>query len=162
MIRKSTEQDKDIVKELIELGFGERLDNRTVANLAGRYYLYFDDDDNKLVAMTGLMYNEKYKALEVDWTCTHPAYRHRGFMQALFTVMLLDVHEKVYCSCWRLPGKDRVNLQTIMDMFGFKEILKPRVSWKIPHNCFRNYVGGCVMCSGSDCECYEDLYLRDA
>lgn len=45
-------------------------------------------------------------------------------------------------------------------MFDFKEVIKPRVTWNVPHNCSRNYVEGCVSCTGDNCICYEDLYLR--
>lgn len=29
----------------------------------------------------------------------------------------------------------------------------------VPHNCFRNYEGGCSYCTGTGCACYEDLFL---
>lgn len=81
-------------------------------------------------------------------------------MQELFTEMLNGIQELVYCSCWRLPNNDRANLHTLMSLFGFKKVIQSRVHWKVPHNCFRNYEGGCLYCTGVDCECYEDLFLR--
>lgn len=47
-----------------------------------------------------------------------------------------------------------------MSLFSFEEVIQSRVHWKVPHNCFRNYEGGCSYCTGVDCECYEDLFLR--
>lgn len=142
----------------MSLGFGDRDNVEPYDNLDDRYWLYFKDDE--LVAMTGLMDSKEYRALEVDWTCTHPDHRHKGYMQSLFREMLRGIEVPVYCSCWRMPGRDRVNLQTIMDMFDFKEVIKPRVTWNVPHNCSRNYAEGCVNCTDDNCICYEDLYLR--
>lgn len=47
-----------------------------------------------------------------------------------------------------------------MSLFSFEEVMQSRMHWKVPHNCFRNYEGGGSYCSGVDCECYEDLFLR--
>lgn len=142
----------------MSLGFGDRDNVEPYDNLDDRYWLYFKDDE--LVAMTGLMDSKEYRALEVDWTYTHPDHRYKGYMQSLFRETLRGIEVPVYCSCWRMPGRDRVNLQTIMDMFDFKEVIKPRVTWNVPHNCSRNYAEGCVNCAGDNCICYEDLYLR--
>lgn len=158
MIRKSTTDDREIVKQLLELCFGKRTDCEQYNNLDGRYYLRFENDN--VVAITGLTAKSEFKHLEVDWTCTHPDHRHKGYMQELFAEMLNGVHDSVYCSCWRLSNSDRVNLHTLMDMFGFEEVVHSRVHWKIPHNCFRDYEGGCPNYTGNGCECYEDLFLR--
>lgn len=158
MIRKSTSADKEIIQRLLELCFGVRNDYEPYSNLYDRYYLYFEND--VLVAMTGLTSNSEFKHLEIDWTCTHPDYRNKGYMQELFKVMLSDISEPVYCSCWRLQNKDKANLYTIMNMFGFEEVVHSRVHWKVPYNCFRDYDGRCTYCTGFGCECYEDLFLR--
>ena len=81
-------------------------------------------------------------------------------MQQLFAEMLNGVHESVYCSCWRLRNNDKPNLHTLMSLFGFEEVVESRVHWKVSHNCFRNYEGGCSYCTGIGCECYEDLFCR--
>lgn len=159
MIRKSTVNDREIIQQLLEICFGDRTDYEPYNNLCGRYYLNFKNGN--LVALTGLTSDSEFKCLEVDWTCTHPDYRNNGCMQELFTEMLNGVDEPVYCSCWRLADKDKVNLHTLMDMFGFEEVVHSRVHWKVPHNCFRNYKGGCAYCTGDGCECYEDLFLRN-
>lgn len=159
MIRKSKTDDKELIQHLMQLCFGDRSNLGPCEDLDGRYYLYFKDDI--LVAMTGLTSKSEYGHLEIEWTCTHPDYRHNGYMQELFTEMLSDVHEKVYCSCWRLPNSDRVNLQTIMSLFGFEKVIPSRGHWKVPHNCFRDYEGGCSYYKDIGCECYEDLFLRE-
>lgn len=158
MIRKSKEFDILKVQQLMCLCFGDCNNTEPYDDINDRYYLYFEGD--VLVAMSGLTSNSEYGHLEVDWTCTHPEHRHKGYMQEIFRKMLDDVHESVYCSCWRLPNKDKVNLHTLMSLFGFEEVIKSRVHWKVPHNCFRNYNGGCSCCTGIGCECYEDLFLR--
>lgn len=156
MIRKSKESDLDQIKSLIERCFGDRTMFGLYEDIEDRYYIYILDD--KIVAITGLGYNEKYNALEVCYTCTHPDHRHKGYMQELFRVMLGGIHEDVYCSCWRLPNKD-INLHTLMYLFNFEKVLKPRVSYKVPYNC-QWTDKECVNCTGSNCECWEDLYLR--
>lgn len=158
MIRKSTENDKELIQHLMQICFGDENNLEPYENLDNRYYLYFKN--STLIAMSGLTSNSEYGHLEIDWTCTHPKYRHNGYMQELFTEMLNNMQESIYCSCWRLPNHDRVNLHTIMHLFNFEEVIPSRVHWKVPHNCFRNYEGGCLYCSGINCECYEDLFLR--
>lgn len=158
VIRKSKKNDIPKIKELMYLCFGDCNNTEPYENINDRYYLYFKDDT--LVAMSGLTANSEYGHLEIDWTCTHPEHRHKGYMQELFKKMLIDVHESIYCSCWRLPNNDSSNLHTLMLLFDFKEVVPSRVHWKVPHNCFRDYEGGCSYCTGIDCECYEDLFLR--
>lgn len=158
MIRRSTIDDKECIQQLMQLCFGGKNNLEPYENLEGRYYLYFKDDI--LVAMSGITSDSEYGHLEVDWTCTRPEYRHNGYMQEIFTEMLTNVHEPVYCSCWRLANRDRVNLHTLMYLFGFKEVVSSRVHWKIPHNCFRDYEGDCPYYTGIGCECWEDLFLR--
>lgn len=58
------------------------------------------------------------------------------------------------------PFIKKGNLHTLMSLFNFEEVIQSRVHWKVPHNCFRNYEGGCSYCTGIGCECYEDLFLR--
>jgi hypothetical protein len=138
--------------------FGNIYKNEPLKNLDGRYYMYFVED--KLVAMTGLADDGEYYSMQVDWTCTLPEYRHKGYMQELFEVMLKDVKEDVYCSCWRLPCNDKVNLHTLMDLFGFEEVIHSKNHWKVPHNCTAINKKNCIDYTGECCECYEDLFLR--
>lgn len=158
MIRKSTTSDKEAIQCLMLMCFGDKNNLEPYENLNDRYYLYFED--NVLIAMSGLIFNCEYNHLEIDWTCTHPEYRHNGYMQKLFAEMLNSVHESVYCSCWRLSSNEKVNLHTLMSLFDFEEVIHSRVHWKVPYNCLRNYEDGCSFCTGINCECYEDLFLR--
>lgn len=159
MIRKSTENDKNQIQELIQKCFGNRDDQEPFTNLNDRYYLYFKD--NILIAMTGISDKSEFPHLEIDWTCTHPKYRHNGYMQKLFAKMLKNIHEPVYCSCWRIHNNEKINLYSLMQKFDFKEVVHSREHNKVPHNCFRDYDGGCVYCIGEGCECYEDLFLKE-
>lgn len=151
-------QGQSQIKEIYETSFPKSENLEPYENLEDRYYLYFEADT--LVAMSGLTSNSEYEHLEIDWTCTHPEHRHKGYMQELFAEMLNDVHKSVYCSCWRLPNNNRANLHTLMSLFNFEEVIQSRVHWKVPHNCFRNYEGGYSYCTGIGFECYEDLFLR--
>ena len=157
MIRKSTLNDKKCIQQLMLLCFGDKNNLEPYENIEGRYWLYFMD--NKLVAMSGLTSNSEYGHLEIDWTCTHPEKRHKGYMQEIFAKMLKNVKDSVYCSCWRLANNDKANLYTLMKLFGFEEVVHSRIHYKTPHNCFRDYKGGCSYCTGNNCECYEDLFL---
>lgn len=152
--RLSKLDDKEKIDELMKLCFGEREDYKVFENLSGRYLLAFDDD--KLVAMTGLYYNKEYNWYEMDWTCTHPDYQHKGVMHELFARICSYTDEDIYCSCWRLGGNEHVNLHSLMRDFGFVEVVKNRFTWRKSYNC--NLF--CVNCNGNDCKCYEDLYLR--
>lgn len=144
----------------MRLGFGTAYASQaTDGVIDGRYYLNFKGDT--LVAMSGVNYNDVYRHLEIDWTCTHPDYRHNGYMQELFTEMLQDVQADVYCSCWRLAGKDHVNLQKVMNAFGFREVLHVEESWQVPHKCFYNCEKQCIGYTGKNCYCYTDLFLRN-
>lgn len=157
MIRKSTLNDKKSIQQLMLLCFGDKNNLEPYENMEDRYWLYFKDD--KLVAMSGLTSNSEYGHLEIDWTCTHPEERHKGYMQEIFAKMLKNVRDSVYCSCWRLANNDKANLYTLMKLFGFEEVVHSRIHYKTPYNCFRDYKGGCSYCTGNDCECYEDLFL---
>jgi GNAT superfamily N-acetyltransferase len=127
-------------------------------NLDGRYYLYYVDD--KLIAITGCIMNDEYSGLEIDWTCTHPSYRHKGIMQQLFHIMINEIDLDIYCSCWRISNNDKVNLHTLMELFNFKKVVHDRIHCKVPYNCHCKNSKDCIYYNGINCECYEDLYLR--
>jgi N-acetylglutamate synthase-like GNAT family acetyltransferase len=160
MIRKSRKSDRKQIKELMTTCFGNIYQYEPYRNLDDRYYLYFIDD--KLVAMTGLTGDTDYASLEIDWTCTHPDYRHQGIMKELFQLMLENVDKPIYCSCWRLSSKDKINLYHLMNEFKFKLVIKNKNHWKIPHNCDCTNTINCPFYRGHNCECYEDLYLRQS
>lgn len=158
MIRYSTEKDIDGIKKVIEKCFGDRVSSECYENLTGRYLLYIID--NEVVALTGLLYSKKYKAFEMDWTGTLPEHRHKGYMQELFKRLLQSTDEDIYCSCWRLPHRD-INLHTLMELFDFECVMSPRVAWAVEYNCSKDIIT-CVNCTGDNCRCYEDLYIRRA
>jgi N-acetylglutamate synthase-like GNAT family acetyltransferase len=89
VIRKSRTSDKKQIEQLIRICFGRCTYIEHLKNLNGRYYLYFIDD--KLVAMSGINPDSEYPSSEIDWTCTHPDYRHKGIMQELFSTMFQNV-----------------------------------------------------------------------
>ena len=159
MVRKSKESDREQILELMHLCFGDR-DKYLKSNLDNRFYLNIID--NKIVAMTGIVDEGNYSHPEIDWTCTHPDYRHKGYMQELFIEMFKHYKGTIYCSCWRLPSKEHINLYHLMQQFGFREVINVRVHWKAGHNCLTNCNGDCVNYIGNNCECYEDLYIREA
>lgn len=167
-IRFSKEEDKEQIRELTMLCFGNRDHCDILENLNGRYLLAFDDE-NILLAMTGLLWSEEYKAYEMDWTCTHPKHRKNGIMCEMFKRICSLTDEDIYCSCWRLSGKENINLNGVMQKFGFEEVIKGRVTWDSCHNC---KAGRDYFCAAQKshvdhgnlvrepCRCYEDLYLR--
>lgn len=155
-IRLSKEEDKERIRELMMMCFGERKEYKVFDKLVGRYLLAFDGD--KLVGMTGLYYSEEFKAYEMDWTCTHPEYRKTGVMHELFTRLCSLTDEDIYCSCWRLVEHGNVNLYSLMRDFGFEEAVRQRYSWARPYNCKEDF--HCVNCKGENCRCWEDLYIR--
>lgn len=156
-IRKSNEADEKIIKKLFIASYGYRRGlKEPFIELNNRYRLLFVNND--LVAMTGLKWNDEYRAMEIDWTCTHPNHRHKGYMQLLFKDMLKNVKEDVYCSCWRIAGHKYPNLFSLMSLFNFKRIIENKYHCKVPYNC--HYANGCKYNNGLNCECYEDLYLR--
>lgn len=154
-IRQATEVDLPQLKELMLLSFGPREgEDSSVSDQTTKYIVYVIDD--KVVAMTGLVYSEEFKSLEIAWTCTHPDCRGKGYMHELFNTLLSDVKEKVYCSCWHLSNKEHINLYKLMRDFGFKQVLDSRVGYAYGHNCYRD----CVCRTKPDCTCKEELYLR--
>ena len=158
-IRKSTNNDLAKIYDLSTACFGCVARKKVLdSSLTDRYLLLFDDDN--LVAMTGLYTKSEFNALEIDWTCTDPKYRNKGYMHMLFEELLKNVKEPVYCSAWRLSGFDAPNLHTILTDFNFIKVIKNRVTYAVPHNCFRFSVEDCVYYKELNCTCSEDLYLR--
>ena len=80
-IRISKEEDKEQINEILMLCFGDRSQFGCLENLNGRYLLAYDN--NKLIGITGLYYNQELKRYEIDWTGTHPEYRHKGIAYRL-------------------------------------------------------------------------------
>lgn len=158
MIRWSVNSDKEQIENLINLCFGNREIEGAYTNIEGRYLLMFEKDN--LIAMTGIVRNSMLgcNALEISWTCTHPEHRNKGYMTRLFSNLLPCLSEDVYCSCWRLQHKDRIELHYIMDLFNFECVLKEHVKREYPHKC--GVADTCPNFKGNNCYCSEDLYIH--
>ena len=52
----------------------------------------------KLVVLSDLIWNNKLQTLEINWACTHPNYKNKGYMQKIFTNMFDNINEDVYCN----------------------------------------------------------------
>ena len=158
-IRKSTNNDLAKIYNLSAICFGSVACKKVInSSLKDRYLLLFDDDN--LVAMTGLYTKSEFKSLEIDWTCTDPKYRNKGYMHMLFDELLKNIKEPVYCSALKLSGFDDTNLHTVLTDFNFVKVIPTRVTYTVPHNCFRFSVEECVYYKELNCTCSEDLYLR--
>ena len=160
LIRLSTEKDREDIDALMLMCFGVRSPEKVFTNLNGRYLLAYED--NRLVGMTGLLWSEEYEAFELDWTCTRPDYRKQGVMHKLFDRVCNFTDEKIYCSCWRFGGNEKVNLHSLMKDYGFEEVLRPRAAWRCGVNCSLDFICCGRGNKGTDCYCYEDLYIRKA
>lgn len=160
MIRQATLNDVAKMEELMYSSFGNREDATSFRLHTDKYLVYEVDD--KIVAMTGILYSNEYKALEIGWTCTHPDYRQLGIMHKLFEEILKEVKENVYCSCWHLSDREHINLYKLMRDFNFICVARPRVSWVNGHNCHHNMTDNlCTYCTGDGCHCTEELYFRE-
>lgn len=161
MIRQANINDILQMEELITLSFGRRDDAISFRMHPDKYIVYIEGD--KIVAMTGLVYNKQYRGLEIGWTCTHPDFRGMGLMHKLFEFMLKDVEERVYCSCWHLPNREHINLWKLMNDFNFICVTEARVSWVNGFNCHHNKTDNlCTECTGGACVCKEELWFRQA
>ena len=85
-IRFSQKSDRKAIADLTMKCFGDGDHSEILRHLKGRYLLAIDGP--RLVAMTGLLWNDGYKAYEVDWSCTDPEYRRKGIMHKLFERMI--------------------------------------------------------------------------
>lgn len=157
VIRFSKESDKDNIIALLHQCFGDRSKEGAYDHIPGRYLLYFIE--NKLVAMTGLIHNADYRSgCEISWTCTHPEYRHQGLMMELFKRIVSTTDEDIYCSCWKVPAKERINLCHLMEAFNFELILEGHTKNQYPHKC--SVGDSCPFFTGANCVCQQDLYVR--
>ncbi len=156
MIRYSKREDKEQIKDLLYLCFGEMVVNEgaydNIEN--GRYLCYVVDD--KVVAITGFCHDDEFNGIQITWTCTHPDYRHRGYMQELFKRLLATTDERIYCSCWCIADTE-ANLFSIMKMFGFRKVMGDYKRRWIRHHC--NCKTDCPY-RRENCFCSNDLYLR--
>lgn len=168
-IRFSRESDRSEIALLTALVFGNIDADDVLKNLDNRYLLAFDGD--KLIAMSGLIWNSRYGGNEIDWSCTHPKYRRQGIMSELIRRICLLTDEDIYCSCLRLCGHRKPNLHSVMKQCGFNLVKKNNKEWFSGRNCNS---GNGKYCSFQKshmedkklvrdrCRCHQDLYVRKA
>lgn len=158
MIRYSKSSDIEQVKELLYLCFGEMVEQENAYDNIekGRYLVY--EVDNKIVALTALTFNNEFRGIQISWTCTHPDYRHRGYMQELFKRLVQTTDENIYCNCWYIEDKS-VNLKSLMELFGFELVMTDIFKRNINHNC--HFPKDCPY-KKENCHCGNNLYMRKA
>lgn len=154
-IRYSRDEDYDDVKNLVCTSFGLIFDEDVLGSLKGRYLVY--ETDGKVVAMSGLHTNWSYSSgVEIDWTCTLPAYRGKGIIHELIGKIVESVDTDLYCACWRI-GENRINLYGAMKNFGFECVVESAEHVKVEYNC--PWQNRCIYYK-KGCECYQDVYVR--
>lgn len=156
--RKSKNNDRENINNLLKICFGERENYGALDNLEGRYLLAFENE--KLVAMTGVMLSSPaFCGSEVDWTCVLPEFRGNGLVTNMLKEALKETKCDVFCSCLRLHENDKVNLYHAMNENDFVCLIKNYKTFKkgITKACF-----DCVYDKGENCFCSEDLYIRRA
>ena len=157
-IRKSTENDKENISNLLKMCFGNRDKYGATDNLENRYILVYDKE--KLIAMTGLIEESPdYYGAEIDWTCVHPDYRRKGIVTKIVSIVIEGCEKDIYCSCLRLYGTGSVNLQYCMDKLDF-QCVKP--SHKKFFSKYTKVCNDCIYKLDGGCKCEEDLYIRFA
>lgn len=158
-IRKSVAIDYEAIKNIIEQSFGTGR-NAYEGIDAGRYLVY--TVDSVPVAMTGLCmegaFYTNYQP-EVDYTAVLPMFRNKGIMTALFGEMLKDAPSILYYSAWRNSHDYKhAAAEKLLQHFGFIEIKRPHLEFRIGSNCRYKSSAECVYYTGIDCYCYEDLW----
>ena len=162
-IRKSRYEDYKAIRTIIEKSFGQREDYPEYCDgyEKGRYMLYLRNQVP--IAMSGI--NREGSCYtgympEVDYTAVLPEYRGQGIMTCLFEKILKDMPDKLYYSAWRTSADyDRANAERLLRHFGFEEIKRPHVEFKIGTNCDYRSLQECVYYTGRNCHCYEDLWV---
>lgn len=153
--RSSTVNDVDHIDTLLKVCFGDRAKYGALDRIEGRYVLCFDDGN--LVAMTGLSVLSDFNGYEIDWTCVHPDYRHSGLITEMLRRCVEDISSRIYCSCFRLPGKSKVNLYHAMEELGFRCII---MNYKTYDSMHMKACEDCIYRLQEGCSCHEDLYVR--
>ncbi len=161
-VRWSKEEDRISIQNLLYDSFGFMVENEGAYDGIGDgRYLVLVTKDGTIAALTGFQHHSDYPDIEITWTTTDKRFRHKGYMQELFKRLLQTTDQPVYCCCWRVADADRVNLQTLMNMFGFKEVIHGMNKYRSEYICPGRK--GCpYWCKyKEDCYCAKDLYLRD-
>ena len=151
--RRSTQEDSQEIDELLKECFGAYIDD--LENYIVDRYLCAVDN-GKIVAVTGILQEDKWFRTEVDFSVVYPSYRGQHLMSHMIAQELQRVGNiDVFCSCWRVHSS--INLIQAMRFNGFKEIKRPEEVWPRDSDC-----EGCI--SSDECNgcCYADLWLRKA
>lgn len=156
--RYSRESDAEELQALFDLAFG-KLDGSQTEHLYHRYLLA-TNESGVIVAASGLSETDYYDGLEIDWTCTHPAFQQQGIMKELFRRLLDTTDQRVYCSCW-VTCEENCHLGRLMEYFGFYKIITQRLKCTYPVCCQEVRHSTCPYTTGMYCSCTEDLYVRD-
>ena len=160
-LRLSVADDETNIRVLVHKCFGSADVSDSVKNLVGRYVVAVLD--GRIIAITGLRFNEDYNRFELDYTCTDPNYRGKGVMRKLFTRLMHLTDEELYCSKKVINGVENDDMDLILKSFGFKLVMKDRVKYSSKFNCKKSCIsGGCAFSKyTSSCDCSEDLYIRE-
>ncbi len=160
IFKKSTHRDiPDIADLLLESFGGMAIQADALSNVDGGYVLLFDD--NKLVAMSGILplSESDFDGYEITFTCTLASERNKGYMSRLFEYMLNDfdiLHpgEPLYVCAWNRFGK--AFLDSILHKYGFTLVRSDYISRDSAYS----KVCSCCLYDVMDCKCCDDLYLR--
>lgn len=153
--RKSTFDDREKIDKLLKSCFGDRSKYGALDDIDGRYLLAFDGDE--LIAMTGLSTASAFNGYEIDWTCVSPTYRHNGFITNMIKDCIDGIQKPIYCSCLRLPNKEKINLNHAMNVLGFQLIIKNYKTYDSKH---MKACNDCIYRKDKQCVCHEDLYIH--
>lgn len=161
VFRRTNKDDLNGILELLKPAFGDRdycEDDFLLGVSDGSYWVAIDN--NEIVALIGIYEDGDTIGYVVGWTTTREDFRGRGVMTTLLREALssLENHDKlpVYCSCWKLPYRDNINLAGPMAANGFQPLVVPHYKWKA--ECYRV----CRKCPHywKDCSCEEWLYVK--
>lgn len=79
-------------------------------------------------------------------------------MHELFYEMLKDIKRDVYCSCWKLEDKDKINLYYLMKDFGFVCVQEAHISLNL--DTCKSTDKKCCVNYRPNCRCQEDLFVK--
>lgn len=159
-IRNAINSDKEQLRELFKECFGNMAENNGALSwIEGRYKVAEVDD--RIVAVSGILPIEysDYNGYEITWTCTTKDFRKQGLQVEILKQCLDELPDDnipLYCDCWRVKDKNKINLHSVMKYLGMHEVLRNRINRKYPHSKDCN---GCPYAS-ENCFCCGDLYMK--
>lgn len=159
-IRNAKESDYNKLHILFDKVFGSAMcDESAYTPIVGRYKVAVDKFGN-IVSATGIIPStmSELDGYEVTWTATLPEHRHKGLIRHMLAKSIKDWTNSnipIYCFCWRLADKDKINLYSVMTSLGFKELAVNTKHFLKP------YYSCCKTCHNTKetCHCYIDLWV---